>query len=60
MTSLQYEAVERETVTVDYHGAQIHTIGGGTGGTSLAEALTMLNSLPRPATRPIAARESCT
>lgn len=42
----RYEAVERETVTVDYRGAQIHTIGGGTGGTSLAEALTMLNLLP--------------
>jgi gamma-glutamyltranspeptidase/glutathione hydrolase len=40
-----YQAQETEGVTVDYHGHQIHTIGGGTGGTSMAEALTMLNEV---------------
>ena len=38
-----YQAVEREPIVIDYHGHQVHTIGGGTGGTSMGEALTMLN-----------------
>lgn len=40
-----YEAVEKDTVKVDYHGAVVHTIGGGTGGLSSSESLTMLDQL---------------
>jgi gamma-glutamyltranspeptidase / glutathione hydrolase len=40
-----YQAVEEEALTVDYHGHHVHTVGGGTGGTSLAQSLTMLNEV---------------
>lgn len=40
-----YKAEELTPVTVDYHGAQVHTIGGGTGGTTLAQSLVLLNEL---------------
>lgn len=40
-----YEATETAGITVDYHGHQIHTVGGPSGGTSLGQALTMLNQV---------------
>lgn len=40
-----YQAAEEEALTVDYHGHHVHTVGGGTGGTSLAQSLTMLNEV---------------
>lgn len=40
-----YQAVEEDPITVDYHGHLVHTVGGGTGGTSLAQSLTMLNEI---------------
>ncbi|HWV24928.1 MAG TPA: gamma-glutamyltransferase [Thermomicrobiales bacterium] len=40
-----YRAQEIDGITIDYHGHQIHTVGGGTGGTSMGEALTMLNEI---------------
>lgn len=41
-----YRAIEREPLIIDYHGHQVHTIGRGTGGLSVGEALTMMNLLP--------------
>lgn len=40
-----YRAEELEGLVAEYHGHQVHTIGGGTGGTSLAQALTMLDQV---------------
>src|SRR5690606_21463157 len=40
-----YQAVEEDPITVGYHGHLVHTVGGGTGGTSLAQSLTMLNEI---------------
>ena len=40
-----YQATEQGGITIDYHGHQVHTVGGGTGGTSLGESLTMLNEV---------------
>jgi gamma-glutamyltranspeptidase/glutathione hydrolase len=40
-----YRASEEESVVVDYHGHEVHTVGGGTGGTSLAQALVMLDQV---------------
>ncbi len=40
-----YEAREETPITVGYHGAEVHTVGGGSGGTSLAESLVMLHEL---------------
>lgn len=40
-----YEAREEAPITVGYHGAKVHTVGGGSGGTSLGESLVMLNEL---------------
>jgi gamma-glutamyltranspeptidase/glutathione hydrolase len=42
-----YQATETEGITVNYHGHHVHTVGGGTGGTSLGESLTMLNEVGR-------------
>jgi gamma-glutamyltranspeptidase / glutathione hydrolase len=38
-----YQATETAGITIDYHGHQVHTVGGPSGGTSLGQALTMLN-----------------
>ena len=40
-----YQAELLAPVTVDYHGTQVHTVGGGTGGTSLAQSLALLNEV---------------
>lgn len=40
-----YQAQEISGITIDYHGHQVHTVGGGTGGTSMGEALTILNEV---------------
>jgi gamma-glutamyltranspeptidase / glutathione hydrolase len=40
-----YQATESPGITVDYHGHQVHTVGGPSGGTSLGQALTMLNQI---------------
>lgn len=40
-----YQAAESSGITIDYHGHQVHTVDGGTGGTSLGESLTMLNEV---------------
>ncbi|MGB3307302.1 MAG: gamma-glutamyltransferase [Thermomicrobiales bacterium] len=37
-----YEAVEAESAAVDYHGHRVHTVGKGSGGTSLAQMVQML------------------
>lgn len=49
----RYHAAETDGITVDYHGHHVHTVGGGTGGTSIGQSLTMLNCLPAtdPGTR---------
>lgn len=39
----RYGARETSGLTVDYHGHRIHTVGGASGGTSLAQTMTMLN-----------------
>lgn len=44
-----YTALEEAAITVDYHGTQVHTVGGGTGGTSLAQSLVMLDQIRLPA-----------
>ena len=38
-----YVATETTGITIDYHGHHVHTVGGPSGGTSLGQALTMLN-----------------
>lgn len=38
-----YQALDEPTVSVEYHGATVHTMGKGTGGTSLAQSLGMLD-----------------
>ncbi|MGC4191140.1 MAG: gamma-glutamyltransferase [Thermomicrobiales bacterium] len=40
-----YQALDEPTISVDYHGATVHTMGKGTGGTSLAQSLRMLNAV---------------
>ncbi|MGC4105610.1 MAG: gamma-glutamyltransferase [Thermomicrobiales bacterium] len=40
-----YEALDESAISVDYHGATVHTMGKGTGGTSLAQSLRMLNEV---------------
>ena len=37
-----YRALDAETVTVDYRDHRLHTVGKGTGGTSLAQSFQML------------------
>jgi gamma-glutamyltranspeptidase / glutathione hydrolase len=44
-----YEAMEEPAISVTYHGTQVYTVGGGTGGTSLAQSLVMLDHLRLPA-----------
>lgn len=44
-----YRASVDPVVTVKFRDHQIHTVGKGSGGTSLAEALTMLNLIDLPA-----------
>ena len=38
-----YEALDAPTITTGYHGATVHAAGKGTGGTSLSQALRMLD-----------------
>lgn len=38
-----YRALDEPALSVDYHGATVHTMGKGTGGTSLAQSLRMLD-----------------
>jgi gamma-glutamyltranspeptidase/glutathione hydrolase len=40
-----YNAVVRPALTTDYHGRQIATVGGGSGGTTLVESLNLLAAL---------------
>ena len=41
----RYEATESPTTSVSFAGHQVHTIGKGSGGTSLAQALLMMDRL---------------
>jgi gamma-glutamyltranspeptidase/glutathione hydrolase len=45
-----YKAIETAGITVDYHGHGVHTVGGPSGGTSLGQAMTMLNQVDLAAT----------
>ena len=45
-----YEARETPGLTIDYRGHQVHTVGGPSGGTSLAQTLLMLDRLDLAAT----------
>ncbi|MGB3327499.1 MAG: gamma-glutamyltransferase [Thermomicrobiales bacterium] len=38
-----YTALDEPTIAVDYHGATVHTVGKGTGGTSLSQSMRMLD-----------------
>ena len=40
-----YQATETASLTVNLHGHRVHTVGGPSGGTSLAQALTMLDQV---------------
>jgi len=46
----RYEAIEAPTLDLPFHGHVVHTVGKGTGGTSLAEALGIADRLDLAAT----------
>lgn len=45
-----YEALDEPCIAIDYHGTTIHTMGKGSGGTSLGQSLRMLDCIDLAAT----------